>query len=430
VSSAAASGESNSGLDLLVSVAADVAGDQAEFADATLDRLRLATPELIANSALEQALRLSSTANLSRVHQILAVPTSHSIPVSLPAEAHELTVALVRHGVPLVALLEAWRVGQTFVSDWWRHRIEERASERSSLTSAVDAAQLRISNFADSAIAEIRTTYELQRRAWEGTLPSRRMRMVHALLGEQPVDQARASGILNYPLDTFHTAGVVWQSSELSIEPSIENTSLESAVNLAAARLGGTSFLNVPVSATTAWIWSSGPVDVASAAKLPRGLHLALGSCLKGVAGFRRSHFEALEAQRVARMGDGTSVSVIDYADVEIAAMMSRDAVDMWSFVHRTLGPLANDGQATAQLRETLAAYIECGLSAAETARLLRTHRNTIHYRMSRICDLIGDDFTPRLTELAVALKLVSSFGSIPSPAAVGLPALGRTLAR
>lgn len=391
-------------------VAADVSGDQDHLIDSVMHRLRLATPELFASPALEHALRTASAANLKRVHQLLLVPGESRSPSALPAETHDLTAACIRHGVPLAALLEAWRVGQAFVSDWWRHRVEERAQDQSALIAALDAIQLRISAFADFAAAAIRTTYEEERRAWEGTLSSRRARLVRDLLANQQPEPQRASAILNYPLDGWHTAGVLWQASR----PEVETRPLSAATDYLSSCLGDVPLLSVPVSAQAVWIWTTVAIEPRQTKVLPESATLAIGSRLRGLSGFRRSHLEALDAQRIAMMGTRRRSSLVRYTDVEMAALMSRQPADMWWFIHRTLGPLARDEPLTETLRQTLAVYLETGFSTTATARKLHAYRNTVSYRINQISELVGADYQARAIELAVALKLVAAAGLLP----------------
>ena len=398
------------GRELMAAVAADVQGERDTLIAAMMHRLRLATPELFATPALEHALRTSSAANIRRVHQLLLVPHVAESSTALPPEAHDLTATCIRHGVALVALLESWRVGQAFVSDWWRHRVEERAQDRGSLVTAVETMQLRISAFADAATAEIRSTYEHERRSWEGTLPSRRSRLVRDILAGERHELHRAGAILNYPLDGRHTAGVLW----LDERSHIENQALDDALAAIYAQLGGAVVLTIAPSHRTIWVWlaSSGPAD--KSLDLPTGTALALGSCLPGLSGFRRSHVEALQAQRIAMMAPRQPMQPVRYRDVELASLMSRQPADMWWFVHRTLGALAIDNASTETLRTTLAAYIASGFSPTSTARALHTHRNTVTYRLQKIAELLGDDFIAHAAELTVALRLVHALGSLP----------------
>jgi DNA-binding PucR family transcriptional regulator len=64
-----------------------------------------------------------------------------------------------------------------------------------------------------------------------------------------------------------------------------------------------------------------------------------------------------------------------------------------------------------ARLRETARVYLACGANAREAAERLTMHKNTVHYRLSRIEDLLGHPITERRLELEVALTLVHTLG-------------------
>jgi DNA-binding PucR family transcriptional regulator len=99
-----------------------------------------------------------------------------------------------------------------------------------------------------------------------------------------------------------------------------------------------------------------------------------------------------------------------------IAAFLDEHAID--DFVTRELGALA--GPEHALLRETLRVYLDCGGSAPRAASTLRTHRNTVLYRLRHAAPLVGHPLDERRLELALALRL---------EAASRVPAAGRRAA-
>src|SRR5687768_3758071 len=75
-------------------------------------------------------------------------------------------------------------------------------------------------------------------------------------------------------------------------------------------------------------------------------------------------------------------------------------------FCAETLGDLArHDLRTGGTLIDTLEVYAACG-SATETARHLRTHRNTVRYRISRAQALLGADLDDPDARLRVAAAL------------------------
>lgn len=75
-------------------------------------------------------------------------------------------------------------------------------------------------------------------------------------------------------------------------------------------------------------------------------------------------------------------------------------------FCAETLGELAAyDLRTGGALLSTLEVFAACG-SATETARQLRTHRNTVRYRLARAERLLGADLSDPDARLCIAVAL------------------------
>lgn len=118
-------------------------------------------------------------------------------------------------------------------------------------------------------------------------------------------------------------------------------------------------------------------VSVLAAVGEPRyGLSLAGESCRQAIAAL--SVGRALDKERTA----------IIYSDVLLEVLAMRDSVVVRQLYERYVGPLASHDL----LEETLRCFLETNQSIAETALLLRIHKNTVTYRIRRIEDLTGLD--------------------------------------
>ncbi|HEX4108183.1 MAG TPA: helix-turn-helix domain-containing protein [Solirubrobacteraceae bacterium] len=395
--------------DLVRGVAVDAAADQPALVERVLDRLRAATPELFADPAIAREMTAATRANVSRVHGLLCTPDSLA-PEVLPADALDLARASARQLVPLIALLEACRLAQVIISDWWRHRLEATLIDRAELIAASELAHERINAFIDVAAAEVRAIYDEEREAWEGGGPGRRARLVSRLLAGEALDVDGAAGLLGYPLRARHVGLVVWADGAGASTPALEQVAAG-----VVRRLSAREALTVNCSERAVWVWAvaDGVVGEPSA-EVSDGVAVAVGPAATGIEGFRQTHRDALEAQRVAVLQGGARAPVTRYEDVEVAAIMSRSAPDVHRFVRRALGALADDDASSARLRETLSAYLASGESQSATARRLGAHRNTIGHRLRAIEDALGPSLGPRRVALELALDLVERLGPPP----------------
>ena len=103
---------------------------------------------------------------------------------------------------------------------------------------------------------------------------------------------------------------------------------------------------------------------------------------------------EAVNAMRAAEIrGEKTG----RYEDIGILSYIFeiKGKVSVQSRAMRLLGAAVEyDKSHGAELVETLFYYLRTGGSPAETARLMYTHRNTISYRINKLRELCGTDFS------------------------------------
>src|SRR4051794_30621660 len=197
-----------------------------------------------------------------------------------------------------------------------------------------------------------------------------------------------------------HTAAIVW-----SERPDADPGDLEHAAE-AVGRAAGTRPLTVLASASTLWVWVAGPAPpdrgalYAAVGALP-DVRVALGPTAHGLAGFRRSHLDALATQRL--MTRSPRLRLASYEDVQVVALATADEERAQEFVTRTLGELAD---APPDLRETLRVYLREGSNAARAARALFTHRNTVLTRLARAQRLLPGPIEGHGLQLALALEI------------------------
>ena len=176
-----------------------------------------------------------------------------------------------------------------------------------------------LNSYIDRVSEEVVSAYELEKEKWLRNQSAARAARVRALLRNEQPDVASSEAILGYRLRQHHLGLVTW---------------------------------------------ITGP---------PAG----------GVAGFRRTHQQALSAQAVALSAGSAASPVTTFAEVAPLALMSGSLELLRAWVAETLGPLAEDDDQNARLRDTLRVFLQENGSYKATAERLVLHKNTVQYRPS-----------------------------------------------
>jgi DNA-binding PucR family transcriptional regulator len=230
--------------------------------------------------------------------------------------------------------------------------------------------------------------YSLERDKWVRSADAVRRSTVEALLSGGPVDIDAASSRLRYELRREHVAFVVWADAADAV--------LESAATAA----GGAGALVIPLGAGVVAGWC--PEHALAAEPAIGDAHVAVGEPGYGLDGFRRSHAEACEARRVARLSGlhGT----VRYVDVALTSLLTRDLEQARAFAARVLGDLGGEDSATRRLADTVLAVLEAQGSPRHAAQRLGLHENTVAKRVRAAEELLGRSIDERPAELLAAL--------------------------
>ena len=234
-------------------------------------------------------------------------------------------------------------------------------------------------------------SFDAYREARDRVLASsaeRRMNVVRDVLAARPA----SSTALGYDLDVWHTALVLWGP-----EPEAAAQEL--------ARETGRRVLLVNPGDETLWAWLGGetPLGRLQRVRLTSGARVALGREAHGPAGFRTSHEQAVQAWRVAQMGDAT---VTSFDDVALEVLMANDPAAATEFIRGELGALTADDERSRTLRATLRAWFATGHNAAAAAARLGVHEQTVAARLRVIEEQTGRPPRERRAELEAALRL------------------------
>ena len=270
-----------------------------------------------------------------------------------------------------------------------------------------------ISAFMLTTMADVGRAMREQRWVFDDIGNAERLTSVEQILNGTVTDIDAATTHLAHDFRRYQTAAVFWHDPSLAAGADLRPAA-ESAAR--AADLGRP--LIVVASAVSLWAWYSTPTipnlqEMADGAHDHPDVRVAVGSTTRGLAGFRQSHIDALATQRLmyrapAELGWAT------YDDVQVATLVSADVPGAHEFVARTLGTLAT---ADPELHATLRMYLREDASAARTARVLHTHRNTVINRLARAEALLPSGLRGNGLTVALALEIIRWLGPRPTTA-------------
>jgi DNA-binding PucR family transcriptional regulator len=266
-------------------------------------------------------------------------------------------------------------------------------------------------DFVDAFSSRMTAEYLSEHDRWVTSGAAAREETVRSILDGRPVKPEGASELLAYRLGGHHLAVIAWCDDP---GPDVTDDLQRAAAELLHQR-GCTSTLVLPTGRTTVWAWgdpgASAPAGKPATAGHPDGIRIACGSVRQALPGFRQSHQDAQHAARIARLNPGGTGPVVDYPDVELAALVSADLPALRRFVRDELRELAADDQHADRLRRTLRTYLRNERSLTAAAAQLHVARNTVTYRVKRAREVLGHDLAARLPELMTALEAAHVLG-------------------
>jgi DNA-binding PucR family transcriptional regulator len=372
--------------------------------EAMLRGILRSVPELSKGRDPERELRVALESHLPGIRRAFGDPASTA---TLPKEAEAWARQLVHDGVSLTAALrsferghaDAWgTIASTLKDSRWGLSPELRAEE-------MEYASARLFDYANTITAQAISAYIDEQAKVERRDESSRARAVTGLL-QGDLDPRMAERSIAYRLEAIHIGYTLWDAGGTN------RADLEAFASELGRRIVPWQHLSVRSDGGSLNGWMScdanalhrGLRDLAS----PIGVGASFGSPRWGLAGFRLSHREALEAKRVGRAIDGQTVTT--YEDVSVLALASRDVELAQAFVETHLGPLGADDKSSKRLSETLRIYLQERGSPAATAARLQLHRNTVVKRIQKGEVLLDTPIDRGSPNLRVALELARVF--------------------
>ena len=388
-------------------LAADLLRSTREISQGLADHLTAALPELAADDELREELLVSAEANIDQVLRLLRAGADADALV-VPIEMAQYVRGLVSRGITLPVLLRSYRLGHAWFWDRWSQTLHDRIDSLEDLLAAQEQSSAFMFAYVDRISDILVEDYGTERERIVRGAAQLRGETVRAILAGEPIDEEHAVQRLGYELRRHHVALRV--SSSASEVRGLERAAREAAVSLGP---GEPLVIASGLASLDVWWGSYEPVGTAALERYepPEGVRIAFGVPARDVAGFRRSHVEAVQAARVAALAGDSAATVTSYRRVELVSLLASDLPRARRFVAAQLGPLASRSAPVERLRETVLAFLGHGGSGTRAAKDLHVHQNTVTYRVKRAEELMGRRVSDDPVELTCALTLAAAFG-------------------
>ena len=377
-----------------VAEAADRLHDRlAELSSGIQSLLEEQIPELRGDARVMELLGSSVEGNVDTILRALRYDIAVER-VESPTAAMEYARRLAQHGVPVNALVRAYRLGQRQMNEIVFAEVRAIDIPESVRYTVVEAITRTLFEYIDWISQQVVAVYEDERERWlENQNSLRGLRVREVLAANKAVDADALSTSIRYPLRWHHLSVIMWCPDEGTGGDAL--ASLQRFIReLAQAAGAEANPLFVAADGLCGYGWlpfRAEPSDTvaavcAHAQMRGDGPSLAIGTMAPGVEGFRRSHREALGARAVAMASGRNERMVISANDpgLSIAALLGGDIAYAREWVNGVLGDLAADTENDERLRETLRVFLGCGSSYKMAAEELAMHFNTVKYRVGR----------------------------------------------
>ncbi len=359
-------------------------------------------PALVGDPALVAEMRRSNRANFLFWAESIKRDPCGAVPPNPGPEPRIIARDLVRRGLD-DSVLQAWRAGQNAAWRGWMKIAFALTTDAAELGELLDYSARSIFGYVDATTSLVTEQIGAERERLTTGSQAQRLETVTLLIEGSPIAAETAEHRLAYALGRTHVAAIVWSDHA---EPDI--AVLDLTVEELAAACGARRPLRVAASVGALWVWlpTDEITDIAAVQTVldeNEDVYVAIGSAAGGLEGFRRSHLEALAAQRLLIRSRGVRLAC--WEAVELVALASHDEARARAFVTRTLGALSD---ADGELQKTVRVYLHEQSNAARTASRMFTHRNTILSRIARAEQLLPKPLRNNSIEVAVALELAA----------------------
>jgi DNA-binding PucR family transcriptional regulator len=373
-------------------------------------------PEFRQDDAVQRLMVASTSSNLNAIADMLALNISLD-DISVPPAAAEYARRFAQHDLSLEALLRAYRLGEHMFLQWALSVLGRLNLPVADALAATSRIANLCNSYIDQVIEGLIDIYEAERQQWDDRSDAARAAQIRAVLDSDGLDVGTAEEMLGVSLRGWHVAAVAWvDSARLDATGPDPGATLQSAARSLAD--AGRVPLSVLADSQTLWAWlaSTGrphpdPSRVEARLAHHPSLRIAFGEPASGLAGFRKSHREALRARGVAELGAHPDEQLYEHSRVALTGLLIERLDDVREWAHGVLGDLMRDDEAMARLRDTVRVFLDTGGSYLDAAARLHVHKNTVHYRVRRAEEVLGRPLTEGRLGIEVALLACHQLG-------------------
>lgn len=363
----------------------------------------------------QEIARSLETLLLDLLVMLIAPGSPRLAPTSIPPMAQ----AAARREVPIAQIMHSMRT----VQNRWMTKLIAATGRTTLDWPLIDQVLSAGTKIFDEEVNGFVEAYLAERERLLEDHVARRRAAVDALIAGDQLDPGHAQQALGIELEYFHVGMVI------CFPPSVSGGRRERIVRAWARQMPEASVLVLPQGRAHLWAWLNAPTaptvkalhDLRLPADAPPITRWSIGQPGFGAEGFRRTHLQAQDLESLFATGFHSlpadkSASlrrrVQLWEDHALIIALGHDTERASWYVQATLGPLAENNTGAEELRQTLWAYVNSGLSLVRAAESRHVHRNTVVYRVQRVEELLGHRVKDRTLELHCALLLTRHFGS------------------
>src|SRR5580693_5802204 len=280
--------------ELVADVARAVGRQAAAMSEDVYKEILGEIPQLDHDKPLRALLASSIDSNVAACLQIM----QHRIDlaaVRAPTVAIEYARRLAQRGIPLTALLRAYRLGHARFSDWLLTELAEQTGDAEMMIATTLSLSRIVAGYIDQTCEEMVAAYTRERENWLRKRSAARAARIRDLLSGERINVSAAEAALGCRLRQYHLGLVCWTAAADSV------TRLEYAISNVAAKIAGAGEpVLLPRDESSAWAWLPLGIrdrfDAAGAAVAGVGgdLYFAFVDAARGVTGFGLTLLPAL----------------------------------------------------------------------------------------------------------------------------------------